>query len=47
VLGCNNYEVVDLGVMVPSEKIINAAITEKADVVGLERTDNTLHLRKW
>ena len=35
VLGCNNYEVIDLGVMVPSEKIIESAIREKADVVGL------------
>ena len=35
VLGCNNYEVIDLGVMVPSEKIIETAIKEKADIVGL------------
>lgn len=35
VLGCNNYEVVDLGVMVPPEKIIEAAIKEKVDVIGL------------
>ena len=35
VLGCNNYEVIDLGVMVPSEIIIGTAIREKADVVGL------------
>ncbi|KAI9271609.1 methionine synthase [Phascolomyces articulosus] len=35
VLGCNNYRVVDLGVMVPVEKIIEAAIAEKADLVGM------------
>jgi 5-methyltetrahydrofolate--homocysteine methyltransferase len=35
VLACNNYEVVDLGVMVPPEKIIETAIREKVDVVGL------------
>jgi 5-methyltetrahydrofolate--homocysteine methyltransferase len=35
VLSCNNYEIVDLGVMVPAEKIIQAAIDEKADVIGL------------
>ncbi len=35
VLSCNNYQVVDLGVMVPADKIIDAAITEKADVIGL------------
>ena len=29
VLGCNNYEIVDLGVMVPAEKIIQTAIEEK------------------
>jgi 5-methyltetrahydrofolate--homocysteine methyltransferase len=35
VLACNNYEVVDLGVMVPSEKIIEAARREKVDMIGL------------
>ncbi len=35
VLGCNNYEVIDLGVMVPTEKILDAAISEKVDIVGL------------
>ena len=35
VLACNNYEIIDLGVMVAPEKIIQAAIDEKADVVGL------------
>ncbi|KPM32410.1 5-methyltetrahydrofolate:homocysteine methyltransferase-cobalamin binding domain [Croceitalea dokdonensis DOKDO 023] len=35
VLACNNYEIVDLGVMVPPEKIINKAIEEKVDIIGL------------
>ena len=35
VLGCNNYEIVDLGVMVPAEKIIQAAIDNQVDVIGL------------
>jgi 5-methyltetrahydrofolate--homocysteine methyltransferase len=35
VLGCNNYEVVDLGVMVPADKILDVALEEGADVVGL------------
>jgi len=35
VLGCNNYEIVDLGVMVPPEKIIDAAIKEDVDIIGL------------
>lgn len=35
VLGCNNYEVIDLGVMVPCEKILKAAREHKADLVGL------------
>ncbi len=35
VLACNNYDVVDLGVMVPAEKILQAAIAEQADIVGL------------
>jgi 5-methyltetrahydrofolate--homocysteine methyltransferase len=35
VLSCNNYEVIDLGVMVPTEKILEIAENENADVVGL------------
>jgi 5-methyltetrahydrofolate--homocysteine methyltransferase len=35
VLGCNNYEVVDLGVMISADKILDAAIEQKADIVGL------------
>jgi 5-methyltetrahydrofolate--homocysteine methyltransferase len=35
VLACNNYEIIDLGVMVPAEKIIDAAIKENVDIIGL------------
>ena len=35
VLGCNNYEVVDLGVMVPAEQILRAAVEKQADMIGL------------
>jgi 5-methyltetrahydrofolate--homocysteine methyltransferase len=35
VLACNNYEVTDLGVMVPAEKLLNAAREKQADVVGV------------
>ena len=35
VLGCNNYEIIDLGVMVPLEEIIKTAIEEKVDIIGL------------
>ncbi|OZN25498.1 methionine synthase [Actinobacillus seminis] len=35
VLQCNNFEVIDLGVMVPADKIIQTAIDEKADIIGL------------
>lgn len=35
VLACNNFEVIDLGVMTPTEKIIQTAIDEKVDIVGL------------
>lgn len=35
VLACNNYEVIDMGVMVPADKIISKAIEEKVDVIGL------------
>ncbi|XP_020627745.1 methionine synthase-like [Orbicella faveolata] len=35
VLGCNNYRVIDLGVMTPCEKILQTAIAEKADIIGL------------
>jgi 5-methyltetrahydrofolate--homocysteine methyltransferase len=35
VLGCNNYEIVDLGVMVPAAKILQTALDENADMIGL------------
>jgi 5-methyltetrahydrofolate--homocysteine methyltransferase len=35
VLACNNFEIIDLGVMVPAQKILDAAIAEKADMIGL------------
>jgi 5-methyltetrahydrofolate--homocysteine methyltransferase len=35
VLQCNNFEVIDLGVMVPGDKILNTAIEMKADMIGL------------
>ncbi|ODT35328.1 MAG: methionine synthase [Niabella sp. SCN 42-15] len=35
VLGCNGYNVMDLGVMVPADKILDTAIKEKADIIGL------------
>jgi 5-methyltetrahydrofolate--homocysteine methyltransferase len=35
VLGCNNYEVIDLGVMVPAARILDTAVAEGADAVGL------------
>jgi len=35
VLGCNNYEVIDLGVMVPCEKILDTALEQGCDLIGL------------
>ncbi|MCF2486957.1 methionine synthase [Dyadobacter sp. CY347] len=35
VLGCNNYEIIDLGVMVPTDKILAAAIEHNVDIIGL------------
>jgi 5-methyltetrahydrofolate--homocysteine methyltransferase len=35
VLSCNNYEIIDLGVMVPAEKIIDTALKENVDIIGL------------
>ena len=51
VLACNNYRIVDLGVMVPAEKILRAAIDEKADIVGLSglitpSLDEMVHVAK-
>ena len=51
VLACNNYDVVDLGVMVPSDKIIEAAKRENVDVIGLSglitpSLDEMVHVAK-
>ena len=51
VLGCNNYEIVDLGVMVPPEKIIETAKKENVDIIGLSglitpSLDEMVHLAK-
>ncbi len=51
VLGCNNYEVIDLGVMVPCEKILAAARENKADIIGLSglitpSLDEMVHVAK-
>lgn len=35
VLACNNYEIVDMGIMVPADKILERAIAEQADIIGL------------
>ena len=35
VLGCNNYEVIDLGVMVPAAKILEVAREKRVDLIGL------------
>ncbi len=35
ILGCNNYHIIDMGVMVPPEKILQTAIDEKVDIIGL------------
>ena len=43
VLGCNNYKVVDLGVMTPCEEIMRAAIAEKADIIGLSGQSQRVH----
>ncbi|WP_419148270.1 methionine synthase [Pseudoalteromonas 'SMAR'] len=51
VLQCNNYEVIDLGVMVPAEQILQTAIDENADVIGLSglitpSLDEMVHVAK-
>ena len=51
VLACNNYEVIDIGVMVPAEKIIETAIKENVDVIGLSglitpSLDEMVHVAK-
>jgi 5-methyltetrahydrofolate--homocysteine methyltransferase len=51
VLACNNYDVVDMGVMVPADKILDRAIEEKVDVIGLSglitpSLDEMVHVAK-
>jgi 5-methyltetrahydrofolate--homocysteine methyltransferase len=51
VLACNNYEVIDLGVLVPCEKILAAAVEKKADAIGLSglitpSLDEMVHVAK-
>ncbi len=51
VLGCNNYQIIDLGVMVPSEKILETARRENADIIGLSglitpSLDEMVHVAK-
>ena len=51
VLGCNNYEVIDLGVMVPSEKVLQTAREKRADLIGLSglitpSLDEMVHVAK-
>ncbi len=51
VLGCNNYDIIDLGVMVPCEKILQAAKEHKVDIIGLSglitpSLDEMVHVAK-
>ena len=51
VLGCNGYDIVDMGVMVPADKILDAAIKENADIIGLSglitpSLDEMVHIAK-
>jgi 5-methyltetrahydrofolate--homocysteine methyltransferase len=51
VLGCNNYEIVDLGVMVPADKILKAAVEHQVDAIGLSglitpSLDEMVHVAK-
>lgn len=51
VLGCNNYDIIDLGVMVPCEKILQAATEHKVDIIGLSglitpSLDEMVHVAK-
>ena len=54
VLGCNNYEVIDLGVMVPAAKILETAREVNADIIGLSglitpvaRRDGARRRARW
>ena len=50
-LGCNNYEVIDLGVMTPCEKILQTAVEQQVDIIGLSglitpSLDEMVHVAK-
>ena len=44
VMACNNYEIIDLGVMVPAEMIVRKATEEKVDIIGLSGPVSYTHL---
>ena len=51
VLGCNNYDIIDMGVMVPTQKILDTAIKENVDIIGLSglitpSLDEMVHVAK-
>ena len=51
VLGCNNYDIIDLGVMVPSDKILSTAVEKNVDIIGLSglitpSLDEMVHVAK-
>jgi 5-methyltetrahydrofolate--homocysteine methyltransferase len=51
VLGCNGYDIIDLGVMVPADKILDAALKENVDIIGLSglitpSLDEMVHIAK-
>jgi 5-methyltetrahydrofolate--homocysteine methyltransferase len=51
VLGCNGYDIIDLGVMVPADKILEAALKENVDIIGLSglitpSLDEMVHIAK-
>jgi 5-methyltetrahydrofolate--homocysteine methyltransferase len=51
VLGCNGYDIIDLGVMVPADKILETAVREKVDIIGLSglitpSLDEMVHVAK-
>ena len=47
VLACNHYEIIDLGVMVPAQKILETARRENVDIIGLSGADHALARPRW
>ena len=43
VLGCNNYEIIDLGVMVSADKILTAAVDNNVDAIGLSGNQSVMY----